>query len=144
MKREIPLLNFLHLCMSLRFNHVISQTCYFVEVSRITNITNSRKHFYWKPYRTWWRHQMETFSALLVFVRGFQRLPVDSAHKGQWRGALLFSLICTWTNGWANNRDAGDLRRHCVNYDINVMNLFTYYALVSPYGCADLGQHWFR
>ena len=21
-------------------------------------------------------------------------------YKGQWRGALMFSLICAWTNGW--------------------------------------------
>ena len=27
-------------------------------------------------------------------------------HKGQWRGAVMFSLICAWPNGWANNRDA--------------------------------------
>ena len=32
--------------------------------------------------------------------------------KGQWRGVLMFSLICAWTNGWANNQDGGDLRRH--------------------------------
>ena len=31
-------------------------------------------------------------------------------HKGQWRGALMFSLICVWTNGWVNNRYTGDLR----------------------------------
>ena len=30
----------------------------------------------------------------------------------QWRGALMFSFICAWTNGWVNNRDAGDLRCH--------------------------------
>ena len=29
-----------------------------------------------------------------VFVRGIQRSPVDSPHNGQWRGALMFSLIC--------------------------------------------------
>ena len=40
------------------------------------------------------------------FVRWIHRLPVDSPHKGQWRGALMFCLICAWTNGWANNRDA--------------------------------------
>ena len=47
------------------------------------------------------------------FVRGNQRWPVNSPHKGQWREALMFSLICAWTNGWVNNRDADDLRRHC-------------------------------
>ena len=39
----------------------------------------------------------------------------------RWRGALVFSLICAWTNGWVNNRDAGDLRRHRTQYDIIVM-----------------------
>ena len=31
---------------------------------------------------------------------------------GQWPGALMFSLICAWRNGWASYRDPGDLRRH--------------------------------
>ena len=43
---------------------------------------------------------------------------VDSPHNGQWRGALMFSLIYTWSNGCANNRDAGDLRRHHAHYYI--------------------------
>ena len=47
--------------------------------------------------------------------------PVDSPHKGQWRGALMFSLISVSTNGWANNRDAGDLRSHHAHYNITVM-----------------------
>ena len=57
------------------------------------------------------------------FVRGIHWSPVDSPHKGQWRGALLLSLICAWTNGWANNRDAGDLRRHGARYGAMVMVL---------------------
>ena len=69
----------------------------------------------------WWRHQMETISASLAFVRWIHRSPVDFHHKGQWRGALMSSLICAWTNGWANNRDAGDLRRHRAHYDVTVM-----------------------
>ena len=40
---------------------------------------------------------------------------------GQWRGALMFSLICAWINGWVNNREAGDLRRHRAHYDVTVM-----------------------
>ena len=40
------------------------------------------------------------------------RSPVDSSHKGQWHGALIFSLICAWTNGWVNYQDAGDSSRH--------------------------------
>ena len=56
------------------------------------------------------------------FVRGIHRSPVNSPHKGQWRRALMFSLICVWINGWVNNREAGDLRRHRGHYDANVMS----------------------
>ena len=69
----------------------------------------------------WWRHQMETFSALLALCAGNSPGPVNSPHKGQWRGALMFSLICVWINGWVNNREAGDLRHHRGHYDVNVM-----------------------
>ena len=31
-------------------------------------------------------------------------------------GAELWCFA--WTNGWANTRDAGDLKRHCTNYDV--------------------------
>ena len=44
-----------------------------------------------------------------------------AGQKGQWRGALMFSLICAWTNSWVNNRDAGDLRRHRTHYDVIVI-----------------------
>ena len=33
----------------------------------------------------------------------------------------MFSFICTWTNDWVNNRDAGGLRRHRAHYDVTVM-----------------------
>ena len=68
----------------------------------------------------WWRHQMETFSALLALCAGNTPGPVNSPHKSQWRGALMFSLICTRINDWVYNREAGDLRRH---YDVIVMTL---------------------
>ena len=54
-------------------------------------------------------------------VRGIPRSPVNSPLKGQWRGALMFSLICVWINGWENNREAGDLRRYRAHYDVIVM-----------------------
>ena len=43
--------------------------------------------------------------------------------KGQKRRALMFSLICAWRNGWANHRDAGDLRHDGAHYDVNVMHV---------------------
>ena len=64
-----------------------------------------------------WKH----FPRYWPFVRGIHWSPVNSPHKGQWRRALMFSLICAWINGWENNREAGDLRRHRVLYDVTVM-----------------------
>ena len=55
------------------------------------------------------------------FVRGIHRSPVNSPHKGQWRRALMFSLICGWINGWVNNCEAGDLRRYRAHFDVTVM-----------------------
>ena len=46
---------------------------------------------------------------------GHRRIPV---HKGPWHGVLMFSLICAWTNSWANIGDTGDLRRHRAHNDI--------------------------
>ena len=55
------------------------------------------------------------------FVRGIHRSPVNSLHKGQWRRALMCSLICVWINGWVNNREAGDLGRYRAHYVVTVM-----------------------
>ena len=67
---------------------------------------------------------METFCASLSVCAGIHRSPVNSPHKGQWRGALMFSLICAWINGWVNNRESGDLSRHRAHYDVTVMDAY--------------------
>ena len=56
-------------------------------------------------------------------VRGIHQWPVDSRHKGQWLGALMFSLIFAWSNSWAKNREADDLRCHRAHYYVTVMML---------------------
>ena len=71
----------------------------------------------------WWRHQMETFSALLVLCVRNSPVTREFPAQGQWGGALMFSLICVWINDWVNNREAGDLRRHRAHYDVIVMIL---------------------
>ena len=73
-----------------------------------------------------WKH----FPIYWPFVRGIHRSPVNSPHKGQWRGALMFSLICVWIHGWVNYREAGDLRRYRAHYDVNVMQ---YLCLILEY-----------
>ena len=75
---------------------------------------------------SWWRHQMENFQRYWPFVRGIHRYPVNSPHKGQWRRALMFSLICARVNGWVNNGEAGDLRRNRAHYGVTVMDVFCF------------------
>ena len=65
-----------------------------------------------------WKH----FSRYWPFVRVIHRSSVNSPLKGQWRRALMFQLICAWTNTLrANNREASYLRRHRAHCDVTVI-----------------------
>ena len=64
------------------------------------------------------------------FVRGIHRSPVNSPHKGQWRGALMISLICAWIKDWLNNGEAGDSRSYSAHYDVTVMWINVEYQFV--------------
>ena len=81
----------------------------------------------WVRINCWTEHddviKCKLFPRHWPFVRGIHRSPVNSEHKGQWRGALIFSLICAWINGWVNNGEASDLRRHSALYDVTVCQL---------------------
>ena len=70
---------------------------------------------------SWWLIKWKHFPRYWPFVRGIHRSPVSFPHKGQWRGAVMFSLICAWINRLVNNRKAGDLRRYRAHYDVIVM-----------------------
>ena len=82
-----------------------------------------------------WNH----FPRYWPFERGIHWSPVNSPHKGQWLGALMFSLICSWINVWVNNREAGELRRHRAHYDVIVMQkwLLWWYRTDTP----DFSEH---
>ena len=84
-----------------------------------------------------WKH----FPRHWPFVWGNHRPPVNSPHKGQWRGTLMFSLICASINGWVNNREAGDLRHHRVHYGVSVM---TMQAVCCCWFCLNLGVMFFE
>ena len=63
-----------------------------------------------------WKH----FPRYWSFVRGIHRSPVNSPHKGQWRGALLFSFelrlnkrLSKQSLGWRFETPSCSLRRHC-------------------------------
>ena len=80
-----------------------------------------------------WQHddviQGKLFARHRPFLRAIYRSPLNSPHKSKWRGALVFSLIWAWTNGWVNNRDAGYLRRHRTHYYVTAMK--TYNVMVN-------------
>ena len=57
------------------------------------------------PCMMTYRSSNGNISASLAIVRGIHRSPVNFPHKGQWRGALRFSLICAWIKRWVNNRE---------------------------------------
>ena len=70
---------------------------------------------------TWWRHQMEPFSALLALCAGTSPVAGEFPTQRPVTRSLMFSLICAWINRWVNNREASDLRRHRPHYDVIVM-----------------------
>ena len=92
---------------------------------------------------TWWRHHMETFSALLAICAGNSPVPCEF-HKGQWRGALMFSLVCGWINGWVNNCEWGwwfetlshPLWRHCNGSHVIAMVRMTKSSATSGRACS--------
>ena len=104
--------------------HIVTES-WFTKVTKAEfGVTDFAKHFAIFQVTsscnddvTKWQH----FPCYWPFVWGIHRSPLNSPHKCQWCGALLFSLICAWTNGWVNNRDAGNLRCHCAHYDVTEM-----------------------
>ena len=71
------------------------------------------------------------FSALLAFCEG--NPPVTggfSSQRASDEELLVFSLFCAWTSGWANNQDAGDLRHHSTHYNVTVMYIDQWFAVL--------------
>ena len=77
-------------------------------------------------YPTWYGHddviKWEQLPRYWSLMWEIHRSPANFPHKDQWPEALMLSLICAWTKGWVSNRYAGDLRRHRIHYDVNVMS----------------------
>ena len=109
-------------------------TCIVSEQREVTNQHCEREiacHWYcWDALHDdviKWKH----FPRNWPFAPEIHRSPVNSPHKSQWHGALMFSLICVWINDWANNREAGDLRSHRGHYDVIVMPMPERFSFIS-------------
>ena len=111
--------------------------CVFIQVtinhnnvdSRIERIDLNIKRLFQQNAFVYWLRMMTSSNGNIFRVTGplcgeftdHRWIPLTT-QQGQWRGALMFSLICVWINDWANNREAGELRRHRGNYDVTVMD----------------------
>ena len=105
-------------------------------------------------HETAWRHQMETFSALLAFCEGNQ--PVTGGLPSQrtvTQSFNLFSLICVWRNGWAietqwlETPSRSALWRHCNGADgllcFVLFWLYPQFRVVACYLCSSRLLHWY-
>ena len=99
---------------SRRFNEDSAQSdlpyCWICHRLHFTDLPQHEDVIKWKHFPRYW-----------PFVRGIHRSPVNSPHKGQWRGAFMLTLIWARINGWVNNCEASDLRRNLAYYDVIVM-----------------------
>ena len=77
---------------------------------RVTLLALGQLYAWWHMLRYW------------PFVQGIYWSPVNFSHNGQWHRVLIFSLIRAWINGWENNHERDDFRRHCTHYDVTVMD----------------------
>ena len=90
----------------------------------LTNDARIQQYIYLPPGsdKSWWRHQMEAFSALLAFWS--QNSPVTGEFPSQrpvTRSFDVFLWYAAWINNWVNNREVGDLRQPRAHYDVTVM-----------------------
>ena len=90
-------------------------------------------------------------AALLAICAGNSPVTGEFPHKGQWRGGLMFSVICACINSSVNNRKAGDLRRRHAHYDVTAMhcraNVFNhccanFLKTSNKFAFLFISQHW--
>ena len=88
--------------------------------------------------KTLWRHQMETFSALLALCVGHRWIPHTKASNTE---LWCFLWSAPWINDWVSNREAGNLRRHRVHHDVIVTRRqHCNFALIKP-SCSQENPH---
>ena len=109
-----------------------SKPCHlFISISRtlclITFFNIARSSMEHNADITWWHDDVikgKYFPRYRPFVRRIHRSSVNSPHKSQWLGGLIFFSICAWSYRWANNGDAGDFRHHHAHFSVAVMVIF--------------------
>ena len=90
----------------------------FIDYMESVNIKMMRMAPLVPSQKAWWRHQ-NIFPRYWSYGRGIHRSSMNSLHKGQWRGALMFSLFCALNKplskqswGWWFETPSRSLWRH--------------------------------
>ena len=89
--------------------------CFLIQISSLA----PKPHL--KLYQQWLKYMMTSSNGNILRITGSEFtghrwIPRTKASDAE----LCF--LCVWINGWVNNREAGDLKRHRAHYDISVMN----------------------
>ena len=96
--------------------------CFISVILRVFRL-KSTPIFVNKPWDTQWRHQMETFSALLALCAGNSPVPGEFlSQRPVTRSFDVFFDLSLNKQLSIRNRDAGDLKRYCAHCDVNVIN----------------------
>ena len=98
-------------------------TTIFIQENSIQNFAGAIMPNLFRP-RSWWRHQMETFTALLAIFAG--NSPVTGEFPTQRPVTRSFDVFfdLRLNKQLSKNREAGDLRRHRAHYGVTVMMLW--------------------
>ena len=96
------------------------------------SLVDSRGWILW--LMAWWRHQMETFSALLALCADNSPVTDEFPSQRSVTRSFDFFFIYAWTNSWVDNRDAGDLRCHRTHYDATVTGVLFLVLVVRKEG----------
>ena len=102
---------------------MLKQSCFLVILLKLhvwnTHLSVDDRKPPWNL--TWWRHQAETFSALLALCAGNSLVTGEFLSQRPVTRSFDVFFAYAWRKGWVNNRDAGDLRRNRAHHGVMVI-----------------------
>ena len=86
-----------NICLLRYWKHIVT-FCHIVPYNfdfkiACGHLSDRREFYLFLAPQPWWRHDIETLSALLAICEGVHRLPVDSSHKRSVTQTLILSSM---------------------------------------------------
>ena len=107
-----------------RFAHTAiggQQHCWFVSLCNVTKQNKTSNNTKPNQFRSWWRHQMESFSALLALCARSSLITSEFTSQGPVTRSFHIFFDLRLHQGWVSNRDVSDLRRHRAHYNVTLI-----------------------